>query len=44
MPAATLAELIATLDPNALPAVVLLPRAEYDALAEPWDLPRATAP
>lgn len=40
MPAATLAELIASLDPGALPAVVLLPRAEYDALAEPWNLPR----
>ena len=40
MPAATLAELIARLSPAELPAIVLLPRAEYDALAEPWKLPR----
>ncbi len=40
MPAATLAELIAALAPDERPAVVLLPRAEYDALAESWGLPR----
>lgn len=40
MPAPTLAELIAVLSPGDLPALVLLPRAEYDALRSAWDLPR----
>jgi D-alanyl-D-alanine dipeptidase len=35
-----LARLIATLSPADHPAYVLLPRAEYDALAATWDLPR----
>ena len=34
-----LAHLISVLDPNASPLYVLLPRAEYDALAGPWGLP-----
>jgi D-alanyl-D-alanine dipeptidase len=34
-----LAQLIAALDPAALPALVLLPRAEYAALATAWSLP-----
>lgn len=40
MPAATLAELIAILAPGDVPTVVLLPRGEYDALVESWNLPR----
>ncbi|MBA3455510.1 MAG: hypothetical protein H0T42_20625 [Deltaproteobacteria bacterium] len=40
MAEATLAELLARLSPGDLPALVLLPRAEYDALAAVWDLPR----
>jgi L,D-peptidoglycan transpeptidase YkuD (ErfK/YbiS/YcfS/YnhG family) len=39
MPEATLAELVRTLDPSADPRYVLLPRAEYQALAVEWDLP-----
>jgi len=35
-----LAALIATLSPADHPAFVLLPRAEYDALAPAWNLPR----
>jgi D-alanyl-D-alanine dipeptidase len=35
-----LADLIATLSPAAKPVLVLLPRAEYDALATAWSLPR----
>lgn len=35
-----LASLIATLSPADRPAFVLLPRAEYDALAPAWNLPR----
>ena len=40
MDAARLAALIAELDPTAAPTLVLLPRAEYDALAITWALPR----
>ena len=35
-----LADLLAMLVPAASPALVLLPRAEYDALATAWSLPR----
>ena len=34
-----LTKLIASLDPKAAPVYVLLPRAEYDALASAWGLP-----
>jgi hypothetical protein len=34
-----LTKLIASLDPKAAPVYVLLPRAEYDALAPAWGLP-----
>jgi D-alanyl-D-alanine dipeptidase len=40
MEEAVLASLIAKLSPADRPAFVLLPRAEYDALAETWNLPR----
>lgn len=40
MPEPRLASLIAALDPTRRPMVALLPRAEYDALAAAWSLPR----
>jgi L,D-peptidoglycan transpeptidase YkuD (ErfK/YbiS/YcfS/YnhG family) len=40
MPEPTLAGVIARLDPDARPMVAILPRAEYDALAADWSLPR----
>lgn len=39
MPEPKLASLLAALSPDAAPAFVLLPRAEYDALAPTWLLP-----
>ena len=43
MAADELARLIAALDPAAHPRYVLLPAAEYAALADAWGLPPAAA-